>query len=120
MSVDKETRPFRVQPMNNFNIVSHTDDLVPSSYIVSPLNARRASIEDISMRVSPGRTSLQLLVPTHYKTKKKGLQWHLLPITTVCSKALQILLNMAVSYFPEYNMQSFQLLFDGIQNNENF
>jgi hypothetical protein len=70
MSVDIETRPSRVQPTNNSNVVSNTDDLVPSSFIVSPLNARRASIEDI-MRVSPG-TSLQLLVPTHYKTKKKG------------------------------------------------
>eukprot|EP00978_Attheya_sp_CCMP212_P007071 scaffold16498_cov35-Attheya_sp.AAC.1 len=40
------------------------------SFFVNPLNARRASIEDI-MQVSPG-TALQLLVPTHYKTKKAG------------------------------------------------
>mmetsp|Transcript_19147 Transcript_19147/g.34728 ORF Transcript_19147/g.34728 Transcript_19147/m.34728 type:complete len:229 (-) Transcript_19147:833-1519(-) len=101
MSVDIETRPSRVQPTNNSNVVSNTDDLVLSSFIVSPLNARRASIEDI-MRVSPG-TSLQLLVPTHYKTKKKG--------TPMAVIAKNYCLQQGITDYTKYGC----IVFSGIQ-----
>uniref|UniRef100_A0A7S2URU1 Uncharacterized protein n=1 Tax=Attheya septentrionalis TaxID=420275 RepID=A0A7S2URU1_9STRA len=73
VAVDPILRSSRNSTSNANSVpASETEISFPTapSFFVNPLNARRASIEDI-MQVSPG-TALQLLVPTHYKTKKAG------------------------------------------------
>jgi hypothetical protein len=66
--VDNNTPTLRVR--DTITSITSNQDSLPSEYIVSPLNARRASLEDL-MQVLPG-TALQLLIPTHVKSKKKG------------------------------------------------
>ena len=68
--------PASIRPVRNLPLSTMLSSEIvlppslPSEYLVSPLNSRRALIEDL-MLVPPG-CPLQLLVPTSYKSKKKG------------------------------------------------
>jgi hypothetical protein len=74
-NIQGNVSPSSIRPIRNIPTSSSSQSVqslsMPAEYTVSPLNSRRASIEDL-MLVQPGCALQLLLVPTHYKTKKKG------------------------------------------------